>query len=254
MWHLLKRHPFPVVANFERVVAVSFAFPENALRPMVSKGLVPDTYEGFGFITVALVWTRNLRPNVFPEFLGRDFFLAGYRIFTRLTDSSSGRRLRGLQILRSETDDPRMVCLGNWMTHYRYCKVRTEVSQMGSSTRVVNVSRKGDVTLDLTFDVGSAPESPPQGSPFRDWKTARRFSGPMPFTFSQEGRGKYVVIEGSRNQWTPRPLEVKYWKMGLFEETPLRGIPPLLANAFIVENVDYRWERGRLVNAGGGDE
>jgi hypothetical protein len=31
MLSALKRHPFPVVARFDRVVAVSFAFPEEAL-------------------------------------------------------------------------------------------------------------------------------------------------------------------------------------------------------------------------------
>lgn len=31
----LKRHPFPVVAWFDRVLAGSFAFPEEVLRPLV---------------------------------------------------------------------------------------------------------------------------------------------------------------------------------------------------------------------------
>jgi hypothetical protein len=78
----LKRHPFPVVAHFDRVVAVSFAFPESTLRPLLPQGLEMDTFEGFGFLTVALVWTRRMRPAGFPEALGQDFFLAGYRIFT----------------------------------------------------------------------------------------------------------------------------------------------------------------------------
>jgi hypothetical protein len=43
----LKRHPFPVVARFDRVVAVSFAFPKEILRPMVPAGLEIDGYEGF---------------------------------------------------------------------------------------------------------------------------------------------------------------------------------------------------------------
>ena len=73
----LRKHPFPVVARFERVVAVSFAFPETVLRPLVPNGLEIDTYEGLGFVTVAMVWTKRLRPAGFPAFLGQDFFLAG---------------------------------------------------------------------------------------------------------------------------------------------------------------------------------
>ncbi len=108
----LRKHPFPVVAWFERVVAVSFAFQETVLRPLAPNSLEIDTYEGLGFVTVALVWTKRLRPAGFPVFLGQDFFLAGYRVLTRLRDES-GRGLRGLKILRSETDKRRMVWLGN---------------------------------------------------------------------------------------------------------------------------------------------
>ncbi len=106
-----------MVAYFEKVVAVSFAFPAAFLHEMVSPPMEIDTYEGWGFVTVAMVWTRHLRPAGFPKCLGRDFFLAGYRIFTRLQDGK--RKLRGLQILRSETDKRSMVWLGNWLTGNR---------------------------------------------------------------------------------------------------------------------------------------
>src|SRR5205814_9000012 len=118
----LRRHPFPVVAWFERVVALSFAFPETVLRPLVPNALEIDLYEGLGFVTVALVWTKQLRPAGFPAFLGRDFFLAGYRVFTRLQDVS-GRRLRGLRIVRSETDRQSMVSVGKLFTQYHYRRV-----------------------------------------------------------------------------------------------------------------------------------
>jgi len=242
----LRRHPFPVVALFEKVVAVSFAFPEAVLRPLVPEALEIDTYQGFGFITVAMVWTRDLRPALFPTFLGQDFFLAGYRIFTRFQDNS-GRGLRGLYILRSETDKKCMVWAGNLLTRYQYRHVNVALHESGPDTHVVT-SRRGDgVTLDLAFDSSNDSAGLPEGSPFNDWQTARRFAGPMPFTFSAEGDGSFVVIEGSRQDWVPRPIQIKNWRVGLFEEAPLRGVKPILANAFAVENVSYRWKRGRIV-------
>ena len=90
----------------------------------------------------------------------------------------------------------------------------------------------------------------PAGSPFSDWQTARRFAGPMPFTFSAEDEHTFVVIEGSRQDWVPRPVSVKEWRVGLFDETPLRESKPILANAFAVNGVPYRWKRGRIVRAG----
>jgi len=242
----LKRHPFPVVARLERVVAVSFAFPEEALLPMVPAGLEIDAYEGLGFVTLALVWTRGLRPAGFPAFLGSDFFLVGYRIFTRLRDET-GRRLRGLKIIGSETDKRRMVWLGNQMTGYRYHHVKVQIDTEGSATRIRATGSDGAATLDLSFDDCGGDIPLPAGSPFPDWRTARRFAGPMPFTFSPQGDGSFVVIEGNRAGWTPRPVALKDWQVALFDQAPLKDVTPLAANAFAVNDIDYRWERGRIV-------
>ncbi len=252
MFAALKRHPFPVVARFERVVAVSFAFPEEALRSMVPKGLSIDSYRGSGFVTLAMVWTRGLRPEGFPEILGRDFFLAGTRIFTRLRDGE-GRNSRGLKIVRSETDKRSMVRLGNVMTGYNYRLVDVSIVKEADETRVVCRVSGGELTLDLCFDSSTRDPGLPEGSPFPDWRTARRFAGPMPFTFSPQGDGSFVVIEGSRGSWKPRPVEVKSWDVGIFREAPLADFTPVLANAFVVEDVDYRWSAGRIVIPGGAE-
>lgn len=230
---------------------MSFAFPEEVLRTVVPPPLEIDAFEGLGFVTVALVWTRQLRPAGFPAFLGQDFFLAGYRVFARLRDET-GRRLRGLRILRSETDRRRMVWLGNLLTHYQYrhVHVQTETADNMINLRVSRANH--DVSLDLTFDPAEAVGLP-VGSPFPDWHAARRFAGPMPFTFSPEEDGSVVVIDGTRSHWTPRPITVREWSVALFAEPPFAGTPPILANAFAVENIPYRWERGRVVKPGGAE-
>jgi hypothetical protein len=246
----LRHHPFPVVARFERVVAVSFAFPESILRPLVPDALEIDLHGGFGFLTVAMVWTKKLRPAGFPAFLGQDFFLVGYRIFTRLREES-GRRLRGLKIVRSETDRRRMVWLGNLMTGYRYSHVKLRIKKSDSETAVETFLADGTPTLAMTFSPTNNEVALPEGSPFSDWHTARLFAGPMPFTFSPENDGRFVVIEGSRQDWTPRPVRVTNSHVSLFDEAPFRGTKPILANAFAVDGVPYRWKRGRLVQPGG---
>lgn len=244
----LKRHPFPVEAFFERVLAVSFAFPADLLEPLAPPPLEIDTFGGYGFVTVALVRTRGLRPAGFPAGLGQDFFLAGYRVFARLRDGD-GRRLRGLKILRSETDKARMVFSGNLLTHYNYRRIRLAESP----GRIVTTLPGGSVTLDLGYDERE-DAGLPAGSPFPDWRTARRFAGPMPFTFDHEGGGRFVVVEGKRADWTPHPVEITGWRVGLFDETPFAGVEPVLANAFMVRNVPYRWERGRVITPGPGKE
>jgi uncharacterized protein YqjF (DUF2071 family) len=242
-------HPFPVVAWFDRVVAVSFAFPEETLRPLVPEGLEMDTYEGLGFVTVALVWTRHLRPAGLPQCFGRDFFLAGYRILTRLRDES-GRRLRGLRILRSETDRRTMVWSGNFFTRYHYRHVAVRFREDGHISTVETTRADGTCSLRLRYDAHDPEPRLPASSPFPDWHTARLFAGPMPFTFSELPGGSFVVIRGIRAEWTPRPVTVHECEVALFQEPPLRGVQPVLANAFAVENIAYRWERGQIIRPG----
>jgi len=208
-----------------------------------------DTYEEFGFLTVAMVWTKKLRPAGFPSFLGHDFFLVGYRIFTRLRDET-GRRLRGLKIIRSETDKHRMVWFGNLMTGYRYRHVGLRIEETPPETHIETSLADGIRTLALTFAATDDSAALPKGSPFPDWRTARLFAGPMPFTFSPEGDSRFVVIEGSRQDWVPQPVNIKNWCVSLFDESPLRGTEPILANAFKVDDVSYRWKKGRIVGAG----
>lgn len=246
----LKRHPFAVEAKFEKVIALSFAFPEERVARLLPEGLSVDSYNGWGFVTVALVWTKDLRPAVFPKFLGRDFFLAGYRVFARLDDGK--RRLRGLKIIRSETDKTGMVVLGNLMTGYNYRKVGVLTETTDEGTRVGCVSPGGGVSLNILFGNADGEAGLPHGSPFPDWRTARRFAGPMPFTFSPAKDGSFTVVEGTRASWKPLPVEVKEWRVGLFEEEIFQGVTPVLANAFVVAEVDYRWEKGRRVMPGGG--
>ncbi len=248
--NFLKSHPFAVVAHFEKVLAVSFAFPEQVLRPLISDGLEIDSYKEHGFVTIAFVWTRQMRPAGLPAFLGKDFFLAGYRIFTRLRDDS-GRRMRGLKILRSETDKQSMVRAGNFFTRYNYRHINLRMVRQGDITNLETVSPSGATTLKLSFGNPTEDTPLPVGSPFPDWRTARQFAGPMPFTFSEDGNGRFVVIEGVRNNWIPRPVAIKDWYVALFAELPFRNATPILANAFAVENIPYRWEKGRIVTPGG---
>ncbi len=99
MISLLKNHPFAVEAFFDYSFVLTYAFQKKDLQP-----LILDTYlDRWAFVAVALVQTKALRPKDFPAFLGNDFFLMGYRIFVRYI-TPTGKRLRGLYILKSETD------------------------------------------------------------------------------------------------------------------------------------------------------
>src|ERR1700675_1414510 len=99
---LLKRHSMTMQAYFEYVLVLTYAFPDTILRPLMPPGLVLDTYENYGFLAIAMVQTRNMRPRFMPTLIGRDFFLTGYRLFTRYR-TRSGKQLLCLRILPTDT-------------------------------------------------------------------------------------------------------------------------------------------------------
>lgn len=241
MLSFLKNHPFAVEAFFERSIVLTFAVPQAALGDMIPACLTLDTFDDkWAFIAVAMVRTTGLRPKGFPAFSGHDFFLIGYRIFVRYT-SNSGKRLRGLYILKSETDKMKMQVLGNIFTQYRY--TTTDITQTVAGTRTTIKSIRSG--LDITFEEPQEDGTPlPAGSPFADWNQARRFAGPLPFTFTYNpGKRQVLIIEGVRQNWTPKPIAVSDHRISF-----LAGLLPdkcVLANAFIIKNIPYHWKKGR---------
>lgn len=240
MLDALKNHPFGVDADLERTVVLSFAAPVKELAAMLPPFLEPDTLnDEWGFVAMAAVRTRNLRPSGFPVWTGHDFWLIGYRIFVRYTNVK-GRRLRGLHILGSETDRRRMALLGNCFTRYSY----TYKPMVGALDPTGMALRNSDDSTVVVVNEGESAALP-SGSVFADWSEARRFVGPLPFTFSHDMRRKQMlIVEGSRMDWHPRPVAVQAHRCDFISGLGLSEIR--LSNAFMIDHVPYHWKRGVL--------
>jgi hypothetical protein len=253
----LRRHPLAIEAHFRHSLVLTYAWPRRLLEPLLPPGLVLDTHRDFGFTAIALVQTERLRPTFLPASLGADFFLTGYRIFVRVADAPS---FRGLYILRSDTDRRMMVALGNLLTHYRY-RLFSRTTATGSQRSPpknaadgwqyasARTAREADIVL--VADLASTPAPLPPDSPFVDVAEARRFAGPLPYTFDYErSSGSIVAVRATREHWNPEPIGVEVHEATFLDSPTFFGERPILANAFHVENVDYRWERGELLGRG----
>src|SRR5262249_43610257 len=160
-----------------------YALSAEALRSLLPRGLELETVAGCGFVAVAMVRTRSLRPAWLPRWLGHDFVLAGYRVFVRFR-TGDGRTLRGLWILRSDADRRMMVAAGNLLTHYNYHRCQAAIDATGQRLHVSVTTPDAIGDLDVTAHL--ATRTLPQGSPFPTVREARRFAGPLPFTFDYE--------------------------------------------------------------------
>jgi hypothetical protein len=215
------------------------------LAPLLPEGLVLDTWRGQGFLAIALVQTEQMRPSFLPAAMGRKFFLNGYRIFARLISSPS---LRGLRILRSDTDRRLMVSAGNLLTHYNYSLCKAELGVGGGEIRWTVRTPRGDADLDVIARRLGHNAALPAGSPFQSMEEARRFAGPLPYTFdSEKEAGSIIAIRAVRQQWNPMPVEVEVLRCTFLERQPFLSARPVLANAFYVHDVDYKWLQGRRV-------
>ena len=238
MFNYFKSHPFKVKTDFNKSIVLTYAVPKNDLENLIPECLELDTYENnWAFIAVAFVDTKQLRPSGFPKWLGNDFILAGYRIFVRYKNTK-GKRLRGLYILKSETNKSKMAFLGNIFTNYNYSKTDIKIEDLKDIFHINSTQSKINIEL---FKKTSDIQLPIQ-SPFNNFKEARRFAGPLPFTFTYNNSKKEVlIIQGTRSNWKPLPLEVKSHSIDYINTNYKNAI---LANAFFVENIPYQWKKG----------
>ena len=236
----LRNHPFAVETTFEASIVLTYAVAKEELEKLIPACLQLDTFDNqWGFVALALVSSKKLRPKGFPEFMGDDFILAGYRIFVRYTNPK-GKIFRGLYILKSETNKPKMSFFGNIFTHYNYTTTDIGFQKINNLTHIISQKSGIDIQVEQ-----SEKAMLPLDSPFTDWKEARKFAGPLPFTFTcNEERREILIIEGVRQNWTPKPLSILSAKIGFLERLNFKTIVP--ANAFVIENIPYYWKKGRL--------
>lgn len=241
MISFLKNHPFAVETHFESSIVLTFAIPKEELQGYIPECLELDTFQDkWAFLAVAMVQTKELRPKGFPKFLGNNFFLIGSRVFVRYTNNA-GKSLRGLYILKSETNKKKMEFLGNIFTHYNYST--TDISVVNKSNFKVIKSIKSKFTLKI--DTTEKEINLPENSPFENWKEARRFAGPLPFTFTyNEEKREVLIIEGVRQNWKPKPIEIVDYDFSFINKFNFQN--SVLANVFVIENIPYYWKKGKI--------
>lgn len=244
MFHQLKRHAIPIKAHFRASLVLAYAVPAPILQPLLPPGLTLDTYGDCGFLAIALVETQHLRPSLLPTQCGTSFFLSGYRIFTRY-QTLAGRSLRGLRILRSDTNRRSMQLFGNLLTHYHYEYSQVRINATPQKYEVQVTTSSGHADLHVEADLSTTSSAPPAGSPFPNLTEARKFAGPLPFTFDYEPQTHSIIrVEGVRRQWTPRPVSVTVHKNTFLDQPTFRNAGAILANAFYLEDVPYAWRPG----------
>ena len=150
--------------------------------------------------------------------------------------------MRGLYIIKSETNKQKMQIMGNIFTHYNYTTTDIKQDIKDNTRQISSIKSNFKIELDTTK---SDDIELPENSPFTNWKEARRYAGPLPFTFTYNEKTKEVlIIEGVRQNWKPSAVKLNNYSIGFLKKLKLKN--PVLANAFIIENIPYYWKKGRI--------
>lgn len=237
----LKNHPFAVETTFEKSIVLTFAIAKEELENLIPECLELDVFdEKYAFVAVALVSSKNLRPKGFPQLMGDDFILVGYRVFVKYIDNRD-KRLRGLYILKSETNKKKMSFFGNIFTHYNYTTTDISFEKHNDLLELKSEKSKFNILINTKGENVSLPKN----SPFIDWKEARRFAGPLPFTFTyNKSKKEVLIIEGVRQNWIPKPIEIQSYSIAFIDKFDFKNV--ILANAFMIEDIPYYWKKGKL--------
>ena len=131
-----------------------------------------------------------------------------------------------------------MVKTGNLVTRYFYTHVDIDWRKLSNGQQEISTNNG------LKIKVASQSEDVqlPKNSPFPDWREARKFAGPMPFTFSYHAETHTMVtVEGVRDNWTPSPVEILEHEVPFVDQYGFSSMT--LANAFVVQDIPYEWKK-----------
>ncbi len=231
--------PFPVKAWFDFFVVLFFSIDKDNTTKLIPYPLELDLHNGNAIFAVAIVKTKNFRPSFLPAWMGMNFNLVGYRFLTTWK-KSEGKTMRGLKIIMSQTNQKIMKIVGDKITQYKF-----NYNPITIKKEDCFVSIKGNgINIKLKIHEDSSQVPLPSTSIFENWQGARKFAGPLLYTFEiNEDKKQLSITEGTRKNWTPKPIEVINCELDFLKQDSIAGLNPMLSAAFMVKEIPYSWKK-----------
>lgn len=231
--------PFGIKTWFEYFIVLIYSVDKEKAEAMLPYPLVHEEHNGKALMAAAFVKSKNFRPFFLPAFAGTSFNLVGYRHMAAYT-KADGKTIRGLKIIQSGTNKKWMQRGGNELTQYKFRYNPIVIENTNG-----DITIKGDGVNILAREAPPEQEIPlPENSIFENWKYARKYGGPLLYTFEVEPENKSVIItEGSRNHWQPRPVHVLQADVDFFKNSPYAEMNPELSAAYLVKDIPYSWKK-----------
>jgi hypothetical protein len=231
--------PFAIKTWFDCFIVLIYSVDKEKAGALLPYPLIHEEHGGKALMAAAFVKSKKFRPAFLPAFMGTSFNLVGYRHMASY-QRSDGKKIRGLKIIQSGTNRKFMQLGGNELTQYKF-----NYNPIVIENNNGNISMQGDGVKIIAKENLSDTEIPlPANSIFESWTHARKYGGPLLYTFEVEPASKTVIItEGSRKHWQPRPVEIIEADIDFFKQSPYAEMNPVLSAAYLVKNIPYSWKK-----------
>lgn len=235
--------PFPVKAWFDFFVVLFFSIDKNNTISQIPAPLELDLYKDHGIFAIAIVKTKKFRPAFLPSWIGMNFNLVGYRFLTTYKGDDL-KTIRGLKIVKSQTNQKIMQWIGDKLTQYKF---NYNPINIVTENNIVTIIGTG-ISIKLKMHEEEEIIPLPFNSIFDNWTQARKFAGPLLYTFEVNEKTKELSItEGTRKNWTPKPIEVISANIDFLNQDSIKQLNPILSAAYMVKNIPYSWKKAKTI-------
>ena len=235
----LRKNPLTMVGRIERCWLFAYRAPAELVRRLVPSPLEPLEKGPWGFFNLVVCEIERMRPAGVPRVLGVSYRHAAYRIPVR----SAAAGVEGLYFLRSDCDSWPVALLGRGLTDFGFHRARIAVTETPDRVEIGIDSR--DAPASVVID-RHGPSVLAPASPFASLDEAATFLDYKPFGISIGSGPRLNVVAIGRDEAARRARCVQVssarWKF-------LEGKEAELEVCWEVEPIEYRWNRGALVDA-----
>lgn len=234
----LRKNPLTMAGRIERCWLFAYRAPAELVRRLVPPPLEPLEKGPWGFFNLVVCKIERMRPAGVPRLFGVSYRHAAYRIPVR----SPAADVEGLYFLRSDCDSAPVAFLGRLLTDFGFHRARIAITETPDRVEIGIDSRDAPATAVIER---REPPTLARGSPFASLDEAASFLDYKPFGISIENDSRLNVVAIGRDESARRARCVSVsrarWKF-------LEGKEAELEVCWEVEPIEYRWNRGELMD------
>ncbi|MHC2068812.1 DUF2071 domain-containing protein [Bremerella sp. T1] len=229
----------PVIrGTIDRRILANYRVVPEVLESILPKPFRPQLVHGFGIAGICLIRLKQIRPSVFPAFLGIASENAAHRIAVEWDDGGDIRT--GVYIPRRDTSSSINAIAGGRIFPGVHHRANFDVRETANHYRVKVTSRDRQTHFLVQ---GELSDKFPTGSIFESLDDVSQFFEAGSLGYSPSHRlNHFDGLELRSLNWRTLPLAIDKIESSFFDNVDL--FPPGSAtfdNALLMRGIDHQW-------------